>query len=320
MTVRGIGPERQETVTEQMRKRFGIHSVRNELCDERGVSCSALHQLSDEQGISCGALRKLRSERGISLLYGLMFFFVAFMVAAVIIHASLAAIQRVHSDQEFEQGYLALRSAGQLLGECLEETTFELVSESDTTGRSEEYITSEGTLSSTLRADIEAITKPGSGAASAGQSSDGSGSGSSGQGSGTGEGAQDGSQSGGTGAGASSGDRTGTIPIQVGNPADESAKAALSATINYTLFNSTHSNEQRDEHPYGIAATITLPNSDQKLYFVAWGPLPTPSTTTSTQTFIDEETGEETEITTTTTRSTISWTSYKLTTQDGGAV
>lgn len=65
----------------------------------------------------------LEDQRGVSILYGLLFLLVAFMVSAVILSASLTAVERVHNDEVRQQDSLTLSSAGNFVRGCLEKDT-----------------------------------------------------------------------------------------------------------------------------------------------------------------------------------------------------
>lgn len=60
---------------------------------------------------------------GVSILYGIMFLLVATMVAGVILSAAVSSVQRVHAEQERNQNALTLRSAGDLVRDCIMDTS-----------------------------------------------------------------------------------------------------------------------------------------------------------------------------------------------------
>lgn len=73
----------------------------------------------------------LSSQSGASLLYGLMFLFVATMVAALVLNAATTALERTHSDQKHQQSSLTLTSGANLVRDCLEQTRFKVTTITD---------------------------------------------------------------------------------------------------------------------------------------------------------------------------------------------
>lgn len=67
---------------------------------------------------------KLSGDDGVSILYGILFMLVAVMVASLMLSAASTAAGRVDSEQERNQDSLALRSAGELVRECIEGSSF----------------------------------------------------------------------------------------------------------------------------------------------------------------------------------------------------
>ena len=67
---------------------------------------------------------KLKSRKGVSILFALLAFMVAAMVAITIITAATSMIKRVHSDKAEEQTHLTLTSAAQLVETELESSTY----------------------------------------------------------------------------------------------------------------------------------------------------------------------------------------------------
>ena len=80
---------------------------------------------------------KLNGEDGVSILYGILFMLVAVMVASLMLGAASTAANRVDSEQQRNQDSLALRSAGELVRECIEGSSFTVVYVNDAqTGKS----------------------------------------------------------------------------------------------------------------------------------------------------------------------------------------
>lgn len=80
--------------------------------------------------------KRLCVEDGVSILYGVLFMLVAVFVASLMLSAAVTAATRVDSEQERNQDTLALRSAGELVRECIAGSSFTVVYANDwTTGK-----------------------------------------------------------------------------------------------------------------------------------------------------------------------------------------
>lgn len=98
---------------------------------------------------------KIAGEGGASILYAMMFLMVGFMVSAVILAAATSSLSRIHDDQVWHQDRLMLNSAGELLRELLNETSFEVVKGIDDDGNQTVAVTGTGPLANTLKQSVE---------------------------------------------------------------------------------------------------------------------------------------------------------------------
>ena len=69
----------------------------------------------------------IHNERGVSMVYALMFLLIAFSVSAIMLGASLTALERVNGDSSREQDRLIVSSAAKLMREDLGKTSCEVV-------------------------------------------------------------------------------------------------------------------------------------------------------------------------------------------------
>jgi len=112
---------------------------------------------------------KLSGEDGVSILYGVLFMLVAVMVASLMLSAAVTAASRVDSEQERNQDSLALRSAGELVRECIEGSSFTVYYGSNSqTGESEvQWATKvNGGSSKNLEDELQGAIQKASGASS----------------------------------------------------------------------------------------------------------------------------------------------------------
>ena len=73
------------------------------------------------------AKEKLHSQKGVSILFAMLFFLLASVLAVTILESSVTASKRVANDRIQTQNYLALRSAAQTFADELSESKVRLV-------------------------------------------------------------------------------------------------------------------------------------------------------------------------------------------------
>ena len=217
-------------------------------------------------------VKKLKSRSGVSALIAMMLFLVVSMVSITIISASLTAVRRIDDDKTHSQAYLAAGSAAKLLEQCLRDSACTVIETTETTsdpeaGTSVIDETTEVTSEGPLADALQAAV-------------------------------EEAVSSEVTGAGTPV-----TITVVPDDP--EVAKKIPSAELTFTMNAEGEYEDYTDS--YKINGVITVENSDQKVFFTAWIPTLSPTTTT--------ENMENRSVRITTTR--LQWSGVKLFTMGG---
>ena len=170
---------------------------------------------------------------GVSILYGIMFLLVATMVAGVILSAAVSSVQRVHAEQERNQNALTLRSAGDLVRDCILGTSCKITISVDkaTNKPTVEAVETAGPLESVLN---DAMVKA-SGARPPLHNAE---------------------------------DYSGSFDVEVKGSESEALNKSK-VRVDFTLHKAQEVDAEGVDKSYMIDATATLENGSQRLFLVA---------------------------------------------------